>query len=269
VPTWIADKATQVTAFLDSQGDSGLVKTLIVVVLGVALARLLSRGLAALSVPVTGAARARVVQTFTWYALLCLVIANALRGLGFDLSVLLGAAGVVTVALSFASQTSASNVISGLFLVAEAAFQPGDTIDVDGVSGEVLSIDLLSVKLRTFDNRYVRLPNENLVKARITNLSRLPLRRFDIDLAVDLDTDLVKVEALLGQLAANEPGVLADPPPLFDIRSVGAKGTGPATIGLRLSCWVMREDMQAARLALLRAVLVGFPQAGIDLRQPA
>ena len=47
-------------------------------------------------------------------------------------AVLLGAAGIVSVALGFASQTSASNLISGLFLLTEKPFGVGDVITVDG-----------------------------------------------------------------------------------------------------------------------------------------
>jgi hypothetical protein len=103
-----------------------------------------------------------------------------MRQLGFDFTVLLGAAGIVTVAIGFASQTSASNLISGLFLVWRRRSGIGDIVTVDGVTGEVLSVDLLSTKLRTFDNLQVRIPNETMVKARITTLNRFPLRRVDL-----------------------------------------------------------------------------------------
>jgi small-conductance mechanosensitive channel len=56
---------------------------------------------------------------------LALVVVSALHQLGVDLSILLGAAGILTVAIGFASQTSASNIISGLFLVAERPFVVG------------------------------------------------------------------------------------------------------------------------------------------------
>src|SRR5690606_8379045 len=52
-----------------------------------------------------------------YWLIVALFVASALKQLGFSLSVLLGAAGVLSVALGFASQTSASNLISGLFLI--------------------------------------------------------------------------------------------------------------------------------------------------------
>ena len=84
-----------------------------------------------------------------FYGILSLFVFSALNQMGFNLSVLLGAAGIFSVALGFASQTSASNLISGLFLLGERPFSVGDIIRVGATSGEVLSIDLLSVKLRT------------------------------------------------------------------------------------------------------------------------
>jgi small-conductance mechanosensitive channel len=53
------------------------------------------------------------------------------------------------------------------------------------VTGEVLSIDLLSVKLRTFDNLLVRIPNENIIKERLTNLTAFPIRRVELKEAFD------------------------------------------------------------------------------------
>lgn len=98
------------------------------------------------------------------YGVLILMFISALRELGFDLSVVLGAAGILSVAIGFASQTSASNLISGLFLMMERPFSIGDVIRVEQTTGEVISIDLLSVKIRTFDNLFVRIPNESMIK---------------------------------------------------------------------------------------------------------
>ncbi len=54
--------------------------------------------------------------------------------------------------------------------MAKGSFEVGDTIQLTlirghTIEGEVISIDLLSVKLLTQDNVYVRLPNEQLIRA--------------------------------------------------------------------------------------------------------
>jgi len=121
-----------------------------------------------------------LIRRIVYYVLLALVLASVLVEMGFDLSVLLGAAGILTVALGFASQTSASNLISGLFLVVERPFAIGDTIRIGNHTGEVLAIDLLSTKLRTFDNLFVRVPNESVMKGEVVNFTRFPIRRVDL-----------------------------------------------------------------------------------------
>ena len=68
-------------------------------------------------------------------------------------------------------------MISGLFLIGEGSFEVGDTIQItlirgNTIEGEVISIDLLSVKLLTLDNVYIRLPNEQLIRAPVHNLSK-------------------------------------------------------------------------------------------------
>ena len=122
---------------------------------------------------------------------------SALRELGFDLSVVLGAAGILSVAIGFASQTSTSNLISGLFLMLERPFSIGDVIKVDSTTGEVISIDLLSVKIRTFDNLFVRSPNESMIKTQVTTLTKFPIRRADLQVGIAFKEDIERVKEIL------------------------------------------------------------------------
>jgi small-conductance mechanosensitive channel len=97
------------------------------------------------------------------YAGIIVIVMTFFHQIGIDISAILGAAGIAGVAIGFAAQTSISNIISGLFLVSEKAFSVNDVIQIEGFTGTVLSIDLLSVKIRTLDNQYVRIPNEKLI----------------------------------------------------------------------------------------------------------
>ncbi|MCA9616745.1 MAG: mechanosensitive ion channel, partial [Myxococcales bacterium] len=163
-----------------SIGWSSIARAIVIFLVGLLFARLLSGFLGRVVGARMDAQHRMLLRRAGFYPVVILSGAAGLRELGFDLSVFLGAAGILTVAVGFASQTSASNVISGLFLIGERAFGVGDVIEVGGISGEVLAIDLLSVKVRTFDNLFVRIPNETLVKSNVTNLSRFPLRRIDL-----------------------------------------------------------------------------------------
>ena len=196
-------------------------------------------------------------------SLAILLVASTLHQLGFKLSVLLGAAGVLTVAIGFASQTSASNLISGLFLIAERPFVLGDVITVENTTGEVLSIDLLSVKLRTFDNLYVRVPNESIIKTRITNLTYFPLRRADISVAVAYKEDLPKVREVLTAVADANPLCLDEPEPLFIF-----KGYGDSALEMQFSVWGKRENFLDLRNSIQLEIKAAFDEAGIEIPFP-
>ena len=147
------------------------------VIAGLVAARLLASGLQRVLEKRLSQHRTMVLRRIAYYVVLALFLVSALNQIGLELSVVLGAAGILSVAVGFASQTSMSNLISGLFLIWENPFSMGDTVNIDDVTGEVVGIDLLSVKLRTADNLYVRIPNEKLIRSNVTTLTKFPIRR--------------------------------------------------------------------------------------------
>ena len=199
----------------------------------------------------------------SYYVVLALAVASALRELGLDLGVLLGAAGVLTVAAGFAAQTSAANLISGLFLMSERPFVVGEVIEVGGTTGEVLSIDLLSVKLRTFDNLYVRVPNETLVKAQITNLTRHPIRRYDLQVGVAYDTKIAKVREVLMDVAEKNPLALREPRPIIIFQSFGE-----SAVNLQFSVWTARDNYLDLRNGLAEDIKEAFERERIEIPYP-
>ena len=235
----------------------------LILVVGFFLARLAAGAVRRLLESRGSAQTAMVGRRVTFYGLFFLAATIALQHFGFDLSILLGAAGILTVAIGFASQTSASNLISGLFLLGERPFSVGDVIRVGNQTGNVLSIDLLSVKMRTFDNLLVRIPNETLLKTEITNLTRFPIRRVDLVIPVAPAADLETVREILLRLAAEEPLCLQEPAPLFLV-----EGFRDAALHLQFSVWALRENFLAVKTQLQLAIHRALREAGIDVAIP-
>src|SRR5262245_8789483 len=102
---------------------------------GYGVARLARSGVRSLAGHRMTERHAGMVGSVVFYLIVLLALAEALTHVGLDLSVALGAAGIFTVAIGFAAQTSASNLISGLFLIAERPFRIGDSIQVGATSG--------------------------------------------------------------------------------------------------------------------------------------
>ncbi len=241
---------------------SAAIRAGVYVVLGIGLARLAAVTVNRATRHMSAQERV-LLRRLASYAVLLLFLASALREIGFRFDVLLGAAGILTVAIGFASQTSASNMISGLFLMLERSIAIGDIINVNGTVGEVLSIDLLSTRLRTFDNLMVRIPNQTMVTNQITNYNRLPIRRFDLQVGVAYKEDLAKVEQALLDIADRDPLCLEDPAPLLI-----AQGFGASSINYQLSVWAKRENWLELRNRITREVKAGFDELGIEIPFP-
>jgi small-conductance mechanosensitive channel len=197
------------------------------------------------------------------YGVLALTAAAALSQLGFDLRVVLGAAGVLTVAVGFAAQTSASNLISGIFLMIERPFVNGDVVQVGDIQGEVVTIDLLSTKLRTAANLMVRIPNETMVKSNIVNFSYFPIRRVEFSIGVGYGSDLGQVERLLREAAETHPLCLEEPEPVFMFQSFG-----DSAINVQIHVWTVTANVQQVKNDLNVDIKTRFDAAGIDIPYP-
>lgn len=181
----------------------------------------------------TGGLIIKVAQ-YLGYTLIAINVFDAAR---IDLSALLGAAGIAGIALGFAAQTSIANFISGFFLISEKMFAVGDVLNVGGTAGVVLSIDALSIKLRTFDNQLLRIPNETLIKANLLNVTRFPARRLNITILITYDSDITKAKAAILDTAAKNRDILMNPEPFFFV-----KGFAESGIELILGVWIAKED---------------------------
>ena len=204
-----------------------------------------------------------IFQRFAFYITFGVFVASALVEVGFDVRVLLGTAGILTVAIGFAAQTSASNFISGLFLLGENPFSIGDIIRIGGTTGEVLAVDLMSVKLRTFDNLFVRVPNEQLIKGEITNLTRFPIRRVDIMLSIAYKDSVRKTMEVLNRVASANELCLTEPEPLFIFSKFGDSG-----LEFQFSVWAMRENFLALKNSIQIEIKEAFDDAGIEIPFP-
>ncbi len=191
------------------------------------------------------------------------VIFIALREAGLDLNILLGTAGVAGIAIGFASQTSIANIISSLFLISEKPFEVNDVIKVGQTSGIVLSIDLLSVKIRTFSNQFIRIPNETIINSEVTNITRFPIRRLDIDLKVGFDEDVGRVQELLMEISSTNPNCLDNPAPLFIF-----KGFGESAIELFFGVWFEKASYLATKNSIMVEIQNRFREEGIAIPYP-
>lgn len=243
--------------------SSSAIRIALLLLLGIPGAFLVSRLFSHWVTRQYGAQAGLVVGKVILYPLLLTVLAAVLLVLGVSLAPLLGAAGVLGIALGFASQTSVSNIISGFFLLGEQPFVVGDAIQVGSTTGTVMSVGTLSAQLRTFDNRFVRIPNEVLIKSEVVNLTRFPIRRLETKVGVTYDTDTERAFELLLEIAQSTPRVLLNPPPQtwFD-------GFGESSVDLRLTVWAETSRFWEVKNEIHQRVKARFEEEDVSFAFP-
>ncbi|MBM4042587.1 MAG: mechanosensitive ion channel family protein [Planctomycetes bacterium] len=204
-----------------------------------------------------------LIRKLIFYVGAVILLIVVLQQLGVDLGALLGAAGIAGIAIGFASQTSLSNIISGLFLISEKPFAVGDWIRVGHYDGYVLSIDLLSVKIRTHGNQFIRIPNETLVKTEVVNISRFPIRRTDIMVGVAYKENAARVLDVLFDAAHKSPFVLEEPKP-----EIYMKSFGESAMEFFVGVWHTREDWREVRNTFPQDIKERFDAEGIEIPFP-
>lgn len=246
-----------------AQGSAPLVRVAVLLLVGIPVVWALARWVRSYVTHLYNPQKGLIASKLVYWPLLLLILVSVLRELGFSLAPLLGAAGILGIALGFASQTSVSNIISGFFLLAEEPFQVGDVITVGDVTGSVLTIDMLSVKIRTFDNKMVRIPNETLVKSQLINVTRFPIRRVDINVGVAYKEDMGRVRDVLLEVADANPMVLMEPAPL-----VIFQGYGNSSIDFLFAVWAKKQSWLAVKSSIAEDVKKRFDAEGIEIPFP-
>jgi small-conductance mechanosensitive channel len=240
-----------------------IISAALLVLTGYLIARILSSSIAKTFLKQLTPQQYMLLRRFIFYFVIILFIASAIEQLGFHISALLGAAGILTVAIGIASQTSMSNVVSGLFMIGEKPFEVGDQVKVGDAQGEILSIDLLSVRIRTNDNTMVRIPNELLIKSAITNLSYYPIRRADLKIGISYKEDLDKVKKVLMDVADKNPLSLIEPRPLFQVLEFG-----DSSINIQFSVWGSRQHFIELKNTVQSEIKKAFDKQGIEMPFP-
>jgi small-conductance mechanosensitive channel len=197
--------------------------------------------------------------------LLGLLLALNILGATALMGTLLGGAGVLGLAISFAVKDSMENYISSIMLSIRQPFRAQEHVVINDYEGVVVRLTSRSTVLMTLDGNHLRIPNATVFKAVILNYTRNPQRRFDFVLGVDAEDD--PAQAIQTGLAALQQldWVLADPEPHGIIQSVG-----DSNILIKFMAWIdQREtDYGKARSLSIRASKNALEAQGFTLPEP-
>ena len=177
----------------------------------------------------------------------------------------LGAAGL---AVALALQGTLSNIAAGIKLIWLRPISIGEYITGDGVAGVVVEIGLFGTRLRSTSGLYIFTPNTKLWNSAITNHSREPRRRIDVNINVPDSIDMGKARRAMLKIATSDKRVQVDPPPTVHVESFAGD-----RIVLQMRAWVpppeyldaLRDVTEKAKLAINKILTGAGEQAEVTV----
>ncbi len=224
----------------------------------------------ATSMMVRAAKKARVDQTLvgfisnvSYVLMLMIVCIASLSCLGVDTTSLTAVLAAAGFAVGMALQGTLGNFASGSLLVFFKPFRVGDMIDVGGVMGDVVEIQIFNTILRTADNVRIIVPNSTITSGTIRNFSAETHRRIDLVIGTSYQDDLRTVRQFLEEVVKSDARVLADPAPVVAVSELG-----DSSVNFVVRPWVLSSNYQAVKFHLIEQIKLGFDARGLTLPFP-
>lgn len=119
-----------------------------------------------------------LISNIVSYAIYFLSLVAALEQIGIAniILYLLSATIILVILLSFflSIRDFLPNLISGIYLYSRANLKEGSYIELNGIKGELLQIDLFQVKIKTKQGDIFHIPNSVVAKSKIKVRKRKP-----------------------------------------------------------------------------------------------
>ena len=166
-------------------------------------------------------------------------------GLGAIAGGLVAGAGLSAFIIGFAFKDIGENFLAGIILAFKRPFRVGDTIEIEKTIGNVVSLDLRTTQVKTFDGKDVFIPNSTLIKNHLINYTIDGFLRQDFLISVDYATDLSKAIHIILQTLDNVPGGIlkGEKKPTVVVSSLDA-----SSIALQVFYWLDTFDKSVSGL---------------------
>lgn len=193
-------------------------------------------------------------------------VALGILGLQKTVASLLAGAGIVTLALGFAFQDIAANLMAGIYLSVQRPFRPGHIIETKDFFGTVKRIHLRWTEIRTQQGQVVLIPNKQVFENPIMNYSSTGKRRVDLRLGVSYGDDLEKARLITIQAVEGVSTRLPDADVEFFYEEFGE-----SSIDCVVRFWIdfaRQPDFLGAQSEAIERIKRAFDENGLTIPFP-
>ena len=177
------------------------------------------------------------IGNLIFWTLRVLLFVTVISKLGIETSAFVTILGAAGLAIGLSLQGSLSNFAGGILIILFKPFRLGDTIEALGETGKVDEILIFSTRLITATNQVIYIPNGILSNGKIKNYSQLGIRRADLVLKTNYDSNFSKIKTNILNFASSHDLVLQDPKPEILVTDLSE-----TTIVFTVKVWTNNND---------------------------
>ncbi|HFI6255380.1 TPA: small-conductance mechanosensitive channel MscS [Escherichia coli] len=241
-----------------------IVAALAIIIVGLIIARMISNAVNRLMISrKIDATVADFLSALVHYGIIAFTLIAALGRVGVQTASVIAVLGAAGLAVGLALQGSLSNLAAGVLLVMFRPFRAGEYVDLGGVAGTVLSVQIFSTTMRTADGKIIVIPNGKIIAGNIINFSREPVRRNEFIIGVAYDSDIDQVKQILTNIIQSEDRILKDREMTVRLNELGA-----SSINFVVRVWSNSSDLQNVYWDVLERIKREFDAAGISFPYP-
>ncbi|MCT4708399.1 small-conductance mechanosensitive channel MscS [Enterobacteriaceae bacterium H11S18] len=241
-----------------------IVAAIAIIIVGMIIARMVSGAInKVMRARQIDATVADFLSALVRYGIIAFTLIAALGRVGVQTASVIAVLGAAGLAIGLALQGSLSNLAAGVLLVTFRPFRAGEYVDLGGIAGTVLNVQIFSTTLRTVDGKIVVVPNGKIIAGNIINYSREPVRRneFIIGVAYDADIDLVK--QILTDIISSDDRILKDRE-----LTVRLNELAPSSMNFVVRCWSNSGDLINVYWDVLERSKKALDANGIGIPHP-
>ncbi|SBV33834.1 Mechanosensitive ion channel family protein [uncultured Sphingopyxis sp.] len=197
------------------------------------------------------------------YVIIAFVVIAVLQKFGVQTASLVAALGAGALAIGLALQGTLGNVASGIMIAFMRPYRIGDFVEVNGLEGQVVDLDLFFTQLETLDDKRIYVPNTQAVSNPIVNFSREGIRRCILLFGIGYDDDIDKAAKAVRDVLMADPRTRTEPPIW-----IGVDNLGEYSVDISVRAWTSIDDYFQYRADMLQWVKEAFDREGIDIPYP-
>ncbi len=203
------------------------------------------------------------VSSLAHMAMKIAVIIAALEALQVKTASLIALLGAAGLAVGLALQGSLSNFAAGVLMIIFKPIKLRDYVEVNGVTGTVRQIGILTTELDTLDNKHVVVSNSNVMSANIINYTYNDTRRVDLTAGISYGDDIDAARAAIEEVLAGVDVILEHPKPDILVNAMA-----DSSVNFSVRPWCRPADYWKVYYRVTEGIKKKFDERGITIPFP-